>query len=73
MNLDRPLAGERIGACCAFPDGDGKVYDIGYCVHKSRDGRDRQGEPGVLRAAGKVRVYRPAGGFLPEIPYGNHV
>lgn len=28
--------GERIGTCCAFPDGDGKVYDIGYCIHKSR-------------------------------------
>lgn len=27
--------GERIGTCCAFPDGEG-VYDIGYCVHKSR-------------------------------------
>lgn len=29
-------SGERIGTCCAFPDGDGKVYDIGYCIHKSR-------------------------------------
>lgn len=28
--------GERIGTCCVFPDGDGKVYDIGYCIHKSR-------------------------------------
>lgn len=27
--------GERIGTCCAFPDAAG-VYDIGYCVHKSR-------------------------------------
>ena len=27
--------GERIGTCCAFPDGEG-VCDIGYCVHKSR-------------------------------------
>ncbi|MBD5162668.1 MAG: GNAT family N-acetyltransferase [Oscillibacter sp.] len=26
--------GERIGTCCAFPDKD--VYDIGYCIHKSR-------------------------------------
>ena len=26
--------GERIGTCCVFPDGEGKVYDIGYCVHK---------------------------------------
>lgn len=28
--------GERIGTCCVFPDGDGKVYDIGYCIHRSR-------------------------------------
>ena len=28
---DRP---ERIGSCCMFPDGDKKVYDIGYCICK---------------------------------------
>lgn len=27
--------GGRIGTCCAFPDKEG-VYDIGYCIHKSR-------------------------------------
>lgn len=27
-------SGERIGTCCVFPDKD--VYDIGYCIHKSR-------------------------------------
>lgn len=26
--------GERIGTCCLFPEE--RVYDIGYCVHKSR-------------------------------------
>ena len=29
-------SGERIGTCCVFPDKGGKVYDIGYCIHKSR-------------------------------------
>ncbi len=27
--------GEAIGTCCAFPDSEGKTYDIGYCVHMS--------------------------------------
>ena len=27
-------SGERIGTCCVFPDKG--VYDIGYCIHKSR-------------------------------------
>lgn len=27
-------SGERIGTCCVFPDRG--VYDIGYCIHKSR-------------------------------------
>lgn len=26
--------GERIGTCCAFPDQEGRVFDIGYCVRK---------------------------------------
>lgn len=26
--------GERIGSCCMFPDETGKIYDIGYCIHK---------------------------------------
>ncbi len=26
--------GEKIGSCSAFPNEDGTVYDIGYCVHK---------------------------------------
>ena len=26
--------GERIGTCCVFPDKG--VYDIGYCIRKSR-------------------------------------
>lgn len=24
----------RIGSCCAFPNEDRTVYDIGYCIHK---------------------------------------
>lgn len=27
--------GGRIGTCCVFPDKSRKVYDIGYCIHKS--------------------------------------
>ncbi|MBO5270525.1 MAG: GNAT family N-acetyltransferase [Clostridia bacterium] len=27
---------ERIGSACMFPDEDKKVYDIGYCIHKSK-------------------------------------
>lgn len=27
---------ERIGSVCMFPDEGKKVYDIGYCVHKTR-------------------------------------
>ena len=26
---------ERIGTCSFIPDGDGRVYDIAYCVHKT--------------------------------------
>ena len=26
--------GERIGTCCVFPEGD--VFDIGYCLHRTR-------------------------------------
>lgn len=33
--VERKDGGERIGTCCAFPGEAGKVYDIGYCVHKS--------------------------------------
>ena len=33
--VERKDGGERIGTCCAFPDEAGKVYDIGYCVHRS--------------------------------------
>ncbi len=25
---------ERVGSCCMFPDETGKIYDIGYCVHR---------------------------------------
>lgn len=28
--------GERTGTCSFMPSEDGKVYDIAYCVHKSR-------------------------------------
>lgn len=27
---------ERIGSACMFPDKNKKVYDIGYCIHKSK-------------------------------------
>lgn len=27
---------ERIGSACMFPDEEKKVYDIGYCIHKSK-------------------------------------
>ncbi len=27
---------ERIGSACMFPDEDKKIYDIGYCIHKSK-------------------------------------
>lgn len=26
--------GERVGSCCMFPDKAGRVYDIGYCIHR---------------------------------------
>lgn len=26
--------GERVGSCCMFPDETGRIYDIGYCIHK---------------------------------------
>lgn len=26
--------GERAGSCCMFPDETGKIYDIGYCIHR---------------------------------------
>ena len=26
--------GERIGSCCAFPNDDGSIIDIGYCINK---------------------------------------
>lgn len=37
-------SGERAGTCCMFPDEAGKVYDIGYCIHKShwRQGLGRE-------------------------------
>lgn len=28
--------GERIGSACMFPDESRQVFDIGYCIHKSR-------------------------------------
>lgn len=28
--------GVPVGTCCAFPEKDGRTYDIGYCVHISR-------------------------------------
>ena len=27
---------KRIGSACMFPDASKKVYDIGYCIHKSK-------------------------------------
>ena len=27
---------ERIGSACMFPDENKKMYDIGYCIHKSK-------------------------------------
>ena len=27
---------ERIGSACIFPNGDTNVYEIGYCIHKSK-------------------------------------
>ncbi len=27
---------ESIGSACMFPDEDKKIYDIGYCIHKSK-------------------------------------
>ena len=27
---------EPVGSCCMFPDESGKVYDIGYCIHKDK-------------------------------------
>lgn len=32
---ERKDTGETVGTCCAFPDGEGKTWDIGYCVRKS--------------------------------------
>lgn len=31
--------GELLATCCAFPERDGAVYDIGYCVRKDRWGQ----------------------------------
>ena len=55
---DRP---ERIGSCCVFPDGDKKVYDIGYCICK-KHWRHGYGSEAVsllldwLRAQGAEKV-----------------
>jgi len=32
LRVDR----EQIGTCCAFPDKEGRVWDIGYCIRKDR-------------------------------------
>lgn len=54
-------SGERIGTCCAFPDREGKVWDIGYCIHRSRWKRGYGGEAvnlltGWIRAQGGTDV-----------------
>ncbi len=36
--------GERVGSCCMFPDETGKIYDIGYCIHKRFWGKGYGGE-----------------------------
>ncbi len=32
--VEQASSGEKIGSCCAFPNEDQTVYEIGYCVHK---------------------------------------
>ena len=31
--------GERIGSACMFPSDDGRIFDIGYCIHKTKQQR----------------------------------
>lgn len=33
--VELAAAGERVGSFSVFPEEDGKVYDIGYCIHRS--------------------------------------
>ncbi len=30
-----PETKEPVGTCCIFPNEDGSIFDIGYCIHKS--------------------------------------
>ena len=53
--------GERVGSFSIFPDEDRKVYDIGYCIHKTHWRKGYAGEALALmlewvksRGAGKV-------------------
>ena len=34
--VEEASSGEIIGSACAFPDETGEIYDIGYCIHRSR-------------------------------------
>ncbi len=42
---------ERIGSACMFPDEEKKVYDIGYCIHKSKWKQGYGGEAIALMLA----------------------
>lgn len=33
--VEHANSGERLGSACAFPDEEGKTYDIGYCIYKN--------------------------------------
>ena len=32
--IEKIADGERIGSCCAFPNDDGSIIDVGYCINK---------------------------------------
>jgi RimJ/RimL family protein N-acetyltransferase len=34
MIAEDKVTGERIGTCCAFPEGDGSGWDLGYSIHE---------------------------------------
>ena len=46
--IEKIAAGERIGSCCAFPNDDGSIIDVGYCINKKfwRNGYASEAEIG---------------------------
>ena len=46
--IERICPKDAIGSFCIFPDESGKVYDIGYCIHKKHWGQGYGSEAVLL-------------------------